>query len=352
MGAVALIISAILGLFFIYGLIYTIKQPSSYEKGTVRLSKIPAFIGLVCGMLFLIPSVVCAFEKDSDVYASIVFLAFSLLAAVLVVSYINTRITYDDTSFTYRGFFGNESRYDYFEITSLDVNVQDVTMRVGRKRISVDFLSYNYADFLAKANKGYRRYHNKGIPPRDKKKDIFRGNIRGSDEIVLGYIIGTVVIFALCIFLCVLPFVEDDETTTDLREATFISYRCEDDDLRFVATDGFEYELRNYDGSTDIASVIKLCETGDTVSVYCKEVNPKNGDNYYNIKAIKLGDETILSFDEINRLNRNSNMFGIPFAIGFFIFWAITVIMTVIVGRNPKKYKKLAPLFFNRRYIK
>ncbi len=352
MGAVVLIISAILGLFFIYGFIYTVKQPSSYETGTVRLSKIPAFIGLVCGMLFLIPSVICAFEKDNDVYASIGFLAFALLAAVLVIAYINTRITYDDTSFTYRGFFGKESRYDYFEINSLDVNVQDVTIRVGKKKISVDFLSYNYADFLAKANKGYRRYHNKGIPPREKEKDIFRGNIRGTDELMLGYIIGTVVIFAVCIFLCVLPFVEDDETTTDLRQTTFISYRYQDDALRFVATDGFEYELRYYDELTDIASVIKLCETGDSILVYCKEVNPKHGDNYYNIKSIKLGDEIILNFDETNRIQKNNNMFGIPFAIGFVIFWIITVIMTIIVGRNPTKYKKLVPLFFKGQYIK
>lgn len=352
MGAVALVISAILGSFFIYGFIYTVKQPSIYETGTVRLSKLPAFIGSVCGMLFLIPSVICAFEKDSDVYASIGFLAFSLLAAVLVVSYINTRITYDDTAFTYRGFLGRECRYDYCEITSLDVNVQDVTIRVGKKKISVDFLSYNYEDFLAKANKGYRHYHKKGIPPRDKKKDIFRGNIRGSDELVLGYIIGTVVIFATCIFIGVLPFVEEDETTTDLRETTFVSYSYKDDDLRFVATDGFEYELRNYDDSTDIASVISLCETGDSILVYCKEVDPKHGDNYFSIKAIKLGEETVLSFEETNRLHRKSNMFGIPFAIGFLIFWILTLVMTIIVGRNPTKYKKLVPLFFKGQYIR
>ena len=352
MGTVALIFSAVFGIFFIYGLIYTIAQPSELENGTLRHPKAISYLGNVCGLLFLIPSVICAFQTDNDVYASIGFLAFSLLSAILVIAYMSTKITYDDYSFTYTDFFGRSFRYDYSEISSMDENRMDVVLRVGKKKISVDMMSRGFADFLRTANRGYRSYHKRGIPPPDREKDIFRGNIKGTDEIILGYSIGSIVILVVVTFLLVLPFVKYDESSTDLREATFISYRFADNDILFTASDGLEYELRNYDDSTDISSVIALCESGDELEIYCRKVTPKRRGDYYNIKAIKLGDDFILTFEETNRLERNSNMFGIPFAIGFLVYWIVTVVMTIVVGRNPIKYKKIAWLFFKKEQIR
>ena len=352
MGTVALILSAIFGVFFVYGLIYTIAQPRESGKGTVRHPKAYAYIGSICGLLFLIPAVICAFQTDGDVYASIVFLAFSLLSAILVVNYMTAKIIYDDYTFTYTNFFGRSFRYDYSEIESLDENSMDVVLRVGKRKISVDMMSRGFADFLRTANMGYRRHHKRGIPPPDREKDIFRGNIKGTDELILGYSIGSVVILIVAAFLIALPFVEYDESDTELRETSFVSYRYHNNDIYFMALDGFEYSIRNYDDSTDIASVIALCDSGESLNAYCRKVNPKHGDDYYNLRALKIGDEFILTFEETNRLEQNSNMFGIPFAIGFLIYWIITVVMTVVVGRNPRKYKKLVPLFFKKTQIR
>lgn len=352
MGTAILIISAVFGLFFIYSLIYTIAQPSESEKGTIRYPKAFSYIGSVCGLLLLFPAVICAFQTDNDVYAAIVFFLFDLLGVILVLSYMSTKITYDEYAFTYTDFFGRSFRYDYSEISSMDENQMDVVLRVGKKKISVGMMSRGFADFLRTANLGYRRHHGKEIPPPDREKDIFRGNIKGTDEIVLGYTIGSVVILVVVIFLLVLPFVKYDESNTDLRETTFVSYRYHDNDILFMAADGFEYELRNYDDSTDIASVIALCESGDELEIYCRKVTPKRRGDYYNIKAIKLGDDFILTFEETNRLERNSNMFGIPFAIGFLVYWIVTVVMTIVVGRNPRKYKKIAWLFFKKEQIR
>jgi hypothetical protein len=352
MGTVALVISAILGIFFIYSLIYTILQPSEQKKGVLRPPKLISYIGSICGLLFLIPSVICAFETDNDVYASIGFLAFAFLSVILVINYMSTKITYDDYTFTYTDFFGRSSLYDYSEITSMDENRMDVVLRVGKKKISVDMISPGFADFLRTANIGYRRHHGRGIPPPDREKDLFRGNIKGTDELILGYSIGSVVILIVVAFLIALPFVEYDESDTELRETSFVSYKYHNNDIYFMASDGFEYSIRNYDDSTDIASVIALCDSGESLNAYCRKVNPKHGDDYYNLRALKIGDEFILTFEETNRLERNSNMFGIPFAIGFLIYWIITVVMTVVVGRNPKKYKKLLPLFFKKEQIR
>ena len=352
MGTVALILSAIFGVFFVYGLIYTIAQPRESGKGTVRHPKAYAYIGSICGLLFLIPSVICAFQTDGDVYASIGFLAFAFLSVILVINYMTAKIIYDDYTFTYTDFFGRSFRYDYSEIESLDENSMDVVLRVGKKKISVDMMSRGFADFLRTANKGYRRHHKRGIPPPDREKDIFRGNIKGTDELILGYSIGSVVILIVVAFLIALPFIEYDESDTELRETSFVSYRYHNNDIYFMASDGFEYSIRNYDDSTDIASVIALCDSGESLNAYCRKVNPKHGDDYYNLRALKIGDEFILTFDETNRLEQNSNMFGIPFAIGFLVYWGITVVMTVLVGRNPRKYKKLVPLFFKKTQIR
>ena len=352
MGTVALILSAVFGIFFIYGLIYTIVQPRESGKGTVRHPKAYAYIGSICGLLFLIPAVICAFKTNDEVYASIGFLAFDLLALVLVLAYMSSRITYDEYTFTYTDILGRNFRYDYSEIESLDENSMDVVLRVGKKKISVDMMSRGFADFLRTANKGYRRHHKRGIPPPDREKDLFHGNIRGTDELILGYSIGTVVIIGVVIFLMVMPFIKYDESSTTLRETTLLTYRYDDNDIFFTASDGYEYELRNYDGSTDVEAIIALCGSDEQLYIYCRKVNPKHGDDYYNMNAIKVGDEFVLTFDETNRLEQNSNMFGIPFAIGFLIYWIVTVIMTVVVGRNPRKYKKLAPLFFKKSQIR
>ena len=352
MGTVVLVISAMLGIFFIFSLIYTIRQPNCFDKGIVRLSKMPAYIGIVCGMLFLIPSVICAFEKDSDVYASIVFLLFSFLGVVLVIAYINTEITYDDTAFTYKGFFGNTKRYDYAEITSLDVNTMEVILRIGKKKISVDFISHNHADFIFKVKKGYVRYHKKRIPPRPKEKDIFHGHIMDSDGFIFAFILITAVCIAFIGLTVYMTFVGNDESTTELRETVFVSYRYDDNDLMFIGADGFEYEVRDPDGQINVSALVNLCDSGDAVSVYCKKVNPKSGDDYYNAKAIKSGDEFILTFEDTNRTTQNANMILIPFAIGFLVIWILFGIGAVIVGRNPKKYKKLVPIFFKDGYVR
>lgn len=352
MGTVALIISAILGAFFVYGLIYTVLQPREPEKGTLRHTKAASYIGSICGLLFLIPSVICAFEKDNDVYVSIGFLAFAVLGAVLVIAYMNTKITYDDTTFTYRDFFGRTSRYDYADITSLDVNTMDVTIRVGKKKISVEMISIGFEDFLSKVNKGYRHHHKKSIPPIEKEKDLFHGHIKDTEGFIFAFILVGVVCIAFIVLCFHMTFSGNDESTTELRETVFISYRYDDNDLMLQATDGLEYEVRDFDEQTDIESITSLCDSGEAVSVYCKKVNPKNGDDYYNAKAIRLGDDFILTFDETNRLTRNANMPLIPVSIGFLILWVIFCILSVIVGRNPEKYKKLAPLLFDKRYIK
>ena len=208
MGNVALILSAIFGVFFVYGLIYTIAQPRESGKGTVRHPKAYAYIGSICGLLFLIPAVICAFKTNDEVYASICFLAFDLLALVLVLAYMSSRITYDEYTFTYTDILGRSFRYDYSEIESLDENSMDVVLRVGKRKISVDMISRGFADFLRTANMGYRRHHKRGIPPPDREKDIFRGNIKGTDELILGYSIGSVVILIVVAFLIALPFVK------------------------------------------------------------------------------------------------------------------------------------------------
>ena len=352
MGTVLLVLSVIFGVFFIYALIYTILQPSKLEKGTLRHSKAVSYIGSICGLLFLIPSVICAFETDGDLYAGFVFLAFDLLSVVLVIGYINTKITYDDTAFTYRDFFGRTSRYDYADITSLDINVMDAVIRVGKKKISVEMISLGFADFLSKANRGYRRHHKTHIPPIEKEKDLFHGHIKDTDGLILAFFLILFVCIAFIGLSVYMTFAGNNESTTELRETAFLSYRYDDDDLMLTAADGFEYEVRDFDGQTDIDSIIALCDSGETVSVYCKKVTPKRSDDYYNAKAIKLGDEFILTFEDTNRTTQRANMPLIPFSVGFLVLWIAFSIGAVIVGRNPAKYKKLAPIFFKKEYIR
>ncbi len=158
------------------------------------------------------------------------------LGILLVISYANCRIEYDDEGFTHKNFFGIKQRYTYNQITgvkgihSADAAITissrsyrhphinlfslsgdgkeicPVVIYAGKKRIRIDKTALGKEDFLLYVQKKYRQLHNGNnipvIPIKKRKEiDIFNGNIMHSNQFIAAFISMIVVSVILGIFL-------------------------------------------------------------------------------------------------------------------------------------------------------
>ena len=341
----------ILAVFFICSFAYTLRQPRIPPQNELRLPKAYSFIGIVCGSLFLIPAFICL-KIGEPIILPLGFLAFSALGAVIVIEFVNGRISYDKEGFTDRTFFGKERKHSFSEIQGMNVNVNSTVIYTERGKVSIDPMTVGLDAFLSAANAGYKRHHKHRIPDYKNERDLFHGHIRDSGMMIFAYIlVGVIFIlfFILTIYIYVSPYTADN---THCTETSFTSFAYNKTDMDFTSHDGETYKIRYVNPDVvDLKTLEAICN-GETLSVYYKSVDPSHGD-YSVIKAVKLDHNFILDFSETKELDQKMDIIGIYASLSFILLWALFVVMSVKVGRNPSKYsKRVVKLFFKEEYVK
>lgn len=324
-------------------------------RGLVRYGKFMGIISTVLLALMAGFALLCAFAgKRWDL--SLLFFAISLIPAALLLAYFNFRIRYDDQGFEIRGMLGVTRRYTYDQITGIKHGAQDVTLRMGKRRVSVDDYMLGSREFIAHAQKQYKM-QTKGekIPPVKPRIDPFGGHVREPGLyvflIILSEVLG-IAMFLFSIFYTFLPPTDPEKAAQE--EVCFVSCQTEDKDLVLYTEDGLLYKIDDAGDRFDTQSIREICDAHTTVTVRYKQFNAsdKDGDPYRGVLTISDGQDEIFGFEQYVELHRRANLISIPLTLGLWLFFTLGAVGTLVVGRNPHKYPKwVVGLFFGKEHI-
>ena len=345
------ILAFAIGALLVGGFVYTLKQPSNSSRREVCLPKKYSYIGSGSGILFLILTLVCAFSNEPVILAFL-FLCITAVCGLLVLMYINRRISYDDDGFVVKNIFGKTEEYNYSDITGRANNVTNVALYIDDEKISIDTASVGMYKFLDAASKGYEMEHGEKIPPHKKRNDLFNGNIKGSSQIFWGYVVMYIVLFFFLIVSILVTYSKVDPESTESFDVSLSSFGYSGNNMDFYTSDGQKFQLRHLDDWVDRESLEMISDGATSVRIYATFLDAKDGDDYYVIRAITLEDKYVISFDQTDRLDKNVNQAAIVFAVLLIFLWSAFVIFSIIVGRNPDNYsRKVVYFFFRRDYI-
>lgn len=336
------------------GVLALLRQPKKAEEGKVRHPLFTGILGLVCATLFLIPTLITAFS-DESIWIPLIFFAFSSLGLFLFFIYLNCRITYDDNGFTVKNLFGVKKSYTYDEITNLREDMSEDVLFVGGRKISVERISVGGFEFIAFAKKKYKQLHSgQGIPKAKRSKlDLFNGNIRDAESFLLVYVILGILVIVCLIFALYFTFTTYSPENTVKQEVLFSSFADEGDEIVLTSKDGEIYKIRFFDDAFDASAIEKICNGKTTMTVYVEEISPDDEEPYFFVYAIARHNNYLLSFDQTNAWHRKEYAPLIPITVVLLLLFASAIVGSVIVGRNPKKYKKwVVRLFFKDSSVK
>lgn len=349
--------SALLAIIFIAGIVSAIREKGRSDKGRVYLPGTFAWIGGICGGLFLIPTLVVLLTTDESPWLSFVFLCFSLLGGSLSLAHLNCRITYDQESFTHKNFLGIKRTYTYDQITGLKEGTHEDIFYMGRHFAMIDEYSVGAMEFEIMAKKRYQALSGGKPIPRVKPKlpDVFNGHVEGGAGLIVVYIGVTLLFLALLGWLVadvylIPPSPEEDERM----EVVFDRAAVRGDCLYLTPADENleSFQIRHLDGSVELDPIKAVCDGTTTVTVYADHTKPKNEDPYYLVEAVMVGDTVLFSFEDNQRLRQNEYWPLIPFIGGFILLWCVYIFFSIRVGRNPERYsKKVIRFFFKDGYV-
>jgi len=337
------------------GVLAFMRRPKKPEEGKVYLPKFMLILGLITSIFFLIPTFITSFS-DEPVWIPIIFFAFSLLGGVLIIAFVNCRISYDPYGFDAKNFFGKKKSYTYDQVTAIKINTHEVYLYMDKSRVAVDEFSIGGNDFLNFVEQKYKELHNgKDIPsPPKSKHDIFNGNVKDVGSLLFAYILVSVVCIAfLGVTVWSVFFRPNTAENTTAQQVTFLSCTVADDKIQFRDADQQLYQINNVDAQFDATALTKICDGETAVTAYWTKATPEDAEEYYSVKAILHGESYLLSFDETNRWNQQANQSILLFPAIFLLVWWAYIAGAIVVGRNPQKFsKKVIRIFFKDEQIK
>ncbi len=336
------------------GILEYLKYPKEAEKGKVYLPGLFGIMGIIVSTLFTVPMIITAFISET-ICGAVVCLVFSLLGVALVIAFVNCRIEYNEKGFSARSFFGIKREYTYNQVDAIKENMHESYIIAGKRKIMIDEFAVGGRGFITFVKKQYRKLNDGQSLPvvRKSKRDIFNGNVMNAGGFLFFYIFMSVLLIGFGIFMTYhIWFNPVSADNTVKREITLEARVIEDNKYAFTTSQGELYKIDYWNERTNRKDIENLCDGSTELTVFVKEIKTKQGTaDYWSIEEIRYDSTVILSFEESNRLYKKNSAPYIFIPISFIIFWGLYITGSVIVGRNPVKYRKLVKLFFRKESI-
>ncbi len=340
----------LLGGILLSGALALLFRPRTPKKGEVRLPVFLLIVGLLASALTFALALVALFSDESMIGA-IVCLALSSLGVLCIMGYFHCRITYDEAGFTHQNIIGIKKRYSYHQITGLSGRSQDKHLHIGRRKILLDTIAIGRDEFLAFAKKRYRTENGGKAIPNVTKQDIFRGHIENPGEFIFIYGMLVALLLAFLILILIAIFKPITKEKSEMQTAVLASYYEEDGKLVLTGTDSAMYRIIYSPDALPMEAIASVTDGKTSLTLYGLMITPDDGVPHFRIHAIYAGEDAIFSFEECNALNRRANAKGLYLVGGFAVIVFSVITLSVIVGRDPKKYRKIVYLFFKKDYV-
>lgn len=150
--------------FSLFTLLITYSK--KHEKKTENMvcyPKLYYIVGIICFVLFLIPTIITAF-LDLPFYLPVGFSVFSILGVILVVASINCKIFYGSEKIVIQNFFGKKRTFSYDQISGFRTSSLGYVLFFGKRRCSVEYNCLGQIEFLNYCRAKYREVHGSPIP--------------------------------------------------------------------------------------------------------------------------------------------------------------------------------------------
>ena len=325
-------------------------KPEKAEKGHVKIRKSVGIIGGI-GFAFCLTLAIITTYAGVSRWVPVLFFVFALLSAILIIAFLNCRISYDEEGFVTKNFFGIKRKYTYSQVTSIRETPQQKYIDVGKRSVELDIICVGTDEFIAVVEQKYSLLHGgQSIPQREKAKyDLFDGNVVNAEQKLGMYIcIGIMLIVAVVAAVVYTFFSPKTADNTIKHTVCFISCDVREDEVVLTSVDGQIYAIRFIDEQFDAQKFAALCDGKTLVTTYSIEITPDDREDYYAIKAIEHNGTYLLTFEETNRFHTQEYWPLIAFAAGLCLLWLAYIAGAVKVGRNPQRYsKRVRKFFFN-----
>lgn len=332
-----------------------LRKPRKAEGGKVHLPGFIAVLGIITAVIFLIPAILTIYSEES-LWLSVLFFLFSLLGIVLVLMFLNCRISYDEDNFSAGNLFGRERTFPYDRVTAIKETADGIYIYMGQQRISIEAFAVGQQDFVQLVKKKYRTLHNGEHLPafRPAKRDIFNGHIDNAGGILFAYVLVTVVMIGLFSFAIYHTYFTTENTSSTTEQTiSFLSCDRKADEMIMTSTDHRIYKIRHMDADFNAEAIRLLCDGETQITVYSDEVNSDDDGTYHSVKALLYNGSYVLSFEETNRFHRQANTPFVVLSAGFCLLWGGFVAASLVIGRNPHKFsKRVVGLFFQERCVR
>lgn len=316
------------------------KQP---EIGTVTISAIIPFLGALGLILFLIPTIISLVKASWGLAA--IFGVFDLFGIAMLLT-ANWRIEYNSFSFTHRNCFRVSRRYTYDQITAIHRD-GDSTIRIGRKRIHIDFMADNGKKFL---NVAVKYAHNAACTTAKDAK-LFHGNVRNPGEFIFIWAMMGVYFIGITIFVIhgkPILHLEELASTETVLSGLEVQYQEEDPPyLKLVQNEETCYLLYRYETFlTDYEGLQADAEAGKQFRIYYETTETENSVHRY-VRQLECGDKVYASLEQYN-----NETYAIWALFGVFILlWALFVAVSWYVMSHADRYPRLARQFVKPEYL-
>lgn len=313
-----------------------------------------------------------AYFQDGSLLCSIVFSLIAFVAMSLMILWSNCKITYDESGFTHKNYFGFNKRFTYEQVTAWyddDSELFVSSLCVADKKIYFSLDCDEVDEFCQLIRSCYEQTHNNEHIPtirkargeRDTKKRKnnlrgFRNNVPNAKDYPVVILLIAVPLIICLVFSIIDSYKNVDISDLDGYKVNFYDYYVDGQDLYLVSSKEeipfciieYKHHLNNSDdlflkinGQTEFNLTAKHCSSG--------KYGP--GYSYYRVYTISSGNVFYRNVEDINKLNqRLSNSYIAAFG-GFLIILIIFSIIMYLVGRFPHKFPEwlFVGLFVRRR---
>ncbi len=316
------------------------------KKKAVHLPFFLAVVGMICGGILCIPTVICALDKNW------MFLFFGVAALgcdCMMAAYRNCVILYDDKGFLARNFFGIKRECSYADVEGIRSG-RDCRIYFQGHWIMIDEISRGREDFIETLERGHKRMTEKRVPASTsykRKWDPMNGHL----EYPWAYFILWVTMGLFCallpVFIIISMTSETDPSEIVIHHVQFHSYKVDDGSL-MLYVDGeeepFEIGFYRYYGE-ELSAPEVLCDGGRySVGVkgeghYVKSLTGEDGSQYITLETERQ------AYRESQKVAVWILCIAAPLGV-------VCCYFGIAVARNPERYSdRVRRLFYKDGYL-
>ena len=340
---VAFLIVAITIFLSISSLIVRPTRKNWPKEKVVYLPFYLACVGMVCGTILSIPTVLCAMDADW----MFAFFGITVFACdCMMAAYLNCVIWYDDQGFQASNIIGIKRSCSYAEVEGIRSG-KDRRIYFNGHSVLIDEISRGGDEFVEAVDKGHKRATGKWVPAIRVKRDPMNGHLDYPWAYFILWVVMGLFFAALPVLMFFVMTSETDPSEIIIRDVSFCAYEIEDDSLMlYVEGEEKPYTIGYFERYGEALPTPEVLCSGKVFSVgverdhrYVKSLTGVDG-----VKHITLESER-----QVYRDSQRTAVWILCAVAPAGLYFSY---MGIAVARNPERYsKRVRRLFYKDGYL-